>query len=501
MIKYTSTRDDKTEYTFSKALLKGLGADGGLLLPVITPAITLSQIKSLQNKSYQEIALFLMKKFKTDFPENVLRLLIESAYSSNFDDPEIAPLTHLNKNKFVLELWHGPTAAFKDMALQFMPLLFSQALKINKNEFDYLILVATSGDTGAAALEGYKNKDKIKIIALYPDGGVSTIQELTMSTFCASNASVIAVKGDFDQAQSVVKEIFSDGNFNMELKTKHKILLSAANSINWGRLLPQMIYYLSGYIRLIDKKVIKPGDQIDVAVPSGNLGNVFAAYFVLQMGLPIRKIICASNSNNVLTQFFRTGTIDITNRSIVDTPSPSMNILIPSNLERLLFMISKSTEKTAKWMTDLKNSKCFSVDKKTLKKMQDFIFTDWVDNKSTLSCIKKTLSETNYLIDPHTAVAVEIVDRYQKTQKKQIPIIICATAHWSKFPEDTFKAIFNSSEKDIFKILSNITSRFPGTSVPKNIQKLQKLKIQKPPILKPKKSIIESQITKFLTDN
>lgn len=498
MITYLSTRGDKTKYAFSQALLKGLAPDGGLLLPTKTPTINRSQLKSLENKSYQEIALFLMKQLQTDFPDSVLTRLINDAYSTNFDDPKIAPLVHLRENEYILELWHGPTAAFKDMALQFMPLLFSEALQINKSSYSYLILVATSGDTGAAALEGYKNKKNIKIIAFYPDGGVSTIQELTMSTFTASNARVIAVNGDFDSAQTVVKEIFGDENFNLDLKNKHKILLSAANSINWGRLVPQIIYYLSAYIQLSEQKKIKIGDPVDIAVPSGNLGNIFAAFFAKQMGLPIRKIICASNSNNVLTEFFQTGTIDITGRAIVDTPSPSMNILIPSNLERLLYIISGSSAKTKKWMEDLKKTKRFSVDSATLKNMQNFIFTDWVDNSATLECIKDTLDKTGYLIDPHTAVAVEVVRRYKKSEKKQIPIITCATAHWSKFPEDTYNAVFSKSEKNIFKIFKKITTEIPTASVPKNIQKLQKLNPQKIPVLKPDKSSITPEITKFV---
>lgn len=500
MITYLSTRGDKTKYTFSQALLKGMAPDGGLLMPAKTPSISRSQIKSLQNKSYQEIALFLMKKLRTDFSEKALNQLINNAYGTNFDDPKIAPLIHLKENEYILELWHGPTAAFKDMALQFMPLLFSEALNINKSKYSYLILVATSGDTGAAALEGYKNKDNIKIIALYPDGGVSTIQELTMSTFIASNAHVIAVRGDFDSAQTVVKEIFGDDKFNSDLKNQYKILLSAANSINWGRLVPQIIYYLSAYIQLSEQNKIKIGDSVDIAVPSGNLGNIFAAFYAKQMGLPVRKIICASNSNNVLTQFFQTGTIDITGRKIIDTPSPSMNILIPSNLERLLFMVSASTEKTAQWMNDLKKSKKFSVDQKTLRKMQDFIFTDWVDNSATLKRIKDTLAETGYLIDPHTAVAVEVVNRYKKLEKNQIPIITCATAHWSKFPEDTYKAVFDKSEKNIFKIFKKITTNIPTASVPKNIQKLQKLKPKKIPVLKPDKTYIKAEIIKFINN-
>lgn len=503
MITYRSTRGSKKEYTFSQALLKGIAQDGGLLMPVQIPKMPLKKIGELQNKSYQEIALFLMELLETDFPVDVLRKVIQASYSQNFDSPQIAPLVHLKDNQYLLELWHGPTAAFKDMALQLMPLFFSEAIKVKNPSLQYLILVSTSGDTGAAALEGYKNKENIGLVVLYPQNQISKIQELTMTTFKAQNSKVIAIKGDFDEAQSIVKAIFNDKEFNTKLLTEYSLTLSAANSINWGRLVPQLFYYLTSYIRLLDWKKIKLGDEIDIAVPSGNFGNLFAAYFIKQMGLPVRKFICASNSNNVLTEFLQTGIFDISGRVIVPTPSPSMNILAPSNLERLLFLVTNNSQRINHWMNELKEKKKFSIDKQTKKDLQRIFYADWVDNKECLACIKNTLEQTGYLLDPHTAVAVEVANRYEIQKKDNTPIIVCSTAHWSKFPQDVYKAVYgesNKTEKNIFKLLSEIKKQFPNSQIPKNIIALQAKKRMRVPVYQPTKEAIEEAIIKFLKD-
>lgn len=502
MILYKSTRGSGKKYTFSQVLLKGIAEDGGLFLPVKIPQFSLKDIEKLQHKSYQEIALFIMKLLETDFPEPVLRDLINKAYGQNFDNPQIAPLVHIKENEYILELWHGPTAAFKDMALQLMPLLFSQALSSKKEEpKKYLILVATSGDTGAAALEGYKNKKGIKIIVLFPQNQVSSIQELTMTTFKAENGKVIAINGDFDDAQTLVKDIFNDRKFNEKLLTKYGVSLSAANSINWGRLVPQLFYYLVSYVRLLEEKKIKIGSEIDIAVPSGNFGNLFAAFFMKQMGLPIRKFICASNSNNVLTQFFQTGVYDISNRDIIATPSPSMNILVSSNLERFLYLITNNSVRVKEWMKDLKEKKRFTIDTDTRKKIGEFIFADWVDNTDGLTCIKNTLEKTGYLLDPHTAVATEVANRYKsQTKSEDVPLIICSTAHWSKFPRHVFAAINGASqEKNIFKLLSLIKQKAPKTQIPPNILALQKKEKTNIPVLPPSKDVIEEAILNFLS--
>lgn len=503
MITYKSTRGSKKEYTFSQSILKGIADDGGLLLPLKIPKFQIEEINSLQKRSYQEIAFFVMKLLETDFPDDVLKKAINKAYGDNFDTDQIAPIVHLRENQYILELWHGPTSAFKDMALQLMPLLFSEALKLNKDPMQYLILVATSGDTGAAALEGYKNKEGIRIVTLFPENQVSSIQELTMTTFNGKNGRVMAVNGNFDDAQRLVKEIFNDQGFNKKLTAEYGVSLSAANSINWGRLVPQLFYYLVSYVRLIEQKKIKAGDEIDIAVPSGNFGNLFAAYFMKQMGLPIRKFICASNANNILTDFIHTGIFDISGRSLVETPSPSMNILVSSNLERFLFMISGEKAQVKKWMEDLKEKKRFEVDGETRKKLGRFIFADWVDNKDSLLCIKNTLRETGYLIDPHTAVALEVANRYKKQVKNNdVPLLICSTAHWAKFPRDVAHALYGESELgdngDVFGLLEKVKSRVQKTYVPKNIFALQKRKKNKIYAYQPVKEAIEEAIVSFL---
>lgn len=496
MIKYKSTRGGKLLYTFSRAVLKGIADDGGLLVPQKIPKLKIEQIKKLSNKSYKDIAKLILNLFQTDFTQNNLNSIINKAYSKNFDNSQIAPLVHLKNNQYIVELWHGPTSAFKDMALQIMPLFFSEAIKLNKTKHKYLILVATSGDTGKAALEGYKNLENISIIVFFPNKGVSKLQELQMTTQDGNNLEVFAMDGDFDAVQSAVKSVFNNKKFNDELKSK-KIILSSANSINWGRLVPQTIYYVSSYVQLIIQNKIKPGDYIDVCVPTGNFGNILAAFYAKKMGLPIRKLICASNENNVLTDFLKTGIYDISKRKLIKTPSPSMDILIASNIERLLYEITNNVLKVSRWMNDLKNYKKFQVDDKTKNILNDLFYADFITNDECLKNIKDLYKETKYLIDPHTSVAQKVAERFLEKQKKSIPVIICATAHWSKFAKDIYKELISSTSQinDEFEIL-NMLQEY-DSFIPENIDKLKnKVVIHKQKCGVDKKNI-EEKIKKF----
>jgi len=416
MISYTSTRGDNKKNTFSEAILKGMAPDGGLFVPNKLPRFSLNELRKLSKKSYQERAVFIFNLFETNFSDDVIKKIVAQAYASQFDIQNITPVVHLKDNQYILELWHGPTAAFKDIALQIMPLFFLEAIKKEKSNFRYLILAATSGDTGKAALEGYKDKENISAIVFYPNGKVSQLQQLQMQTQEGRNVSVYALLGGFDKVQTLVKDIFQDTAFNKKL-LKKGIILSSANSINWGRLIPQIVYHVSSYIDLVNQKVITFGDAIDVVVPSGNFGNLLAAFYAKKMGLPIRKFVCASNKNNVLTGFFQTGTYDITNRSLSKTPSPSMDILIASNIERLLFLITNDAKQVSLWMRELRTKKKFSVDSATKKILQEEFSADWVSNKECLQNIKRIYDDTHYLMDPHTSIAQIVAERYSKREK------------------------------------------------------------------------------------
>lgn len=508
MIYYKSTRGDKKQWAFSEVILKGIAPDGGLFVPTEIPKLSLDDLEALVGKSYQELCLFITDLFKTDFPKMLLQKLILRAYSSNFDHRQITPLIPLKNNQYVLELWHGPTASFKDMALQIMPSLFSEALKkdnkkrikLGEKPLKYLILVATSGDTGKAALEGYKDKEGISLIVFYPLGGVSKLQELSMLVQEGNNLAVVGMKGDFDDAQRSMKEVFADKEFNQKLFHQYKILLSSANSINWGRLLPQIIYYVGSYVELLSKKVIRLGELIDIAVPTGNFGNIMAAFYARKMGVPIRRLICASNENNALTLFLNTGKYDIRNSQIKKTPSPSMDIIVASNLERLLYEIIKKPSKVKEWMEKLKSERKFEVDEETVSQIKNIFYADWVSNNDCLETIKKTYDETNYLMDPHTAVAQAVVERYQKKYKSDVPVVVCSTAHWSKFPQAVYRGLMGRKPmEDGFEILRKITRLVPNALIPENIIALQNKKIRHTAICQVGKEEVKKVILQYLS--
>lgn len=339
LMDYQSTRNSGLCVSSAQAIAQGISEDGGLFIPKTIPSLTLEEIKNLCGKSYAQAAVYVFSKFLTDFSEAEIKYCVDGAYNTeNFDSDNIMELAHLFDGRYMLELWHGPTCAFKDMALQILPYLLTTSIKKLGIHKKVIILVATSGDTGKAALEGFKDVEGTQILVFYPVDGVSRMQKLQMTTQEGSNVAVCAIKGNFDDAQSGVKKIFTDREVEQKLD-ENKMMFSSANSINWGRLAPQIVYYVYSYVKLVDDEQIKLGDKINICVPTGNFGNILAAYYAKMMGIPVNKLICASNSNNVLTDFINTGVYD-RNRKFYTTISPSMDILISSNLERLLFMLS-----------------------------------------------------------------------------------------------------------------------------------------------------------------
>lgn len=508
MILYKSTRGDNRLYKFSEIILKGIAPDGGLFVPAKIPKIPKKDFPSLMGKSYQELCFYLINLFETDFSKDLLRKIILRAYSNNFDHPQVAPLIHLKDQQYILELWHGPTSAFKDIALQLTAYLFSESLKresrkrqkIGKKALNYLILVATSGDTGKAAMDGYRDKEGISIAVFYPYKGVSHLQELSMITQEGENVCVYGMRGDFDEVQRSVKETFNDKKFNQKLLQEKNTVLSSANSINWGRLFPQIIYHVKSYLDLVSKKVIRSGDEIDIAVPTGNFGNILSAYYAKIMGIPIRKLICATNDNNVYTQFLKTGIYDVRGRKLVKTPSPAMNILIGSNLERLLYELTHDSKKVIAWMKKLSEEKYCIVDEHTLKKFKKHFYADWVSNNDCLSAIKRVYGESKYLIDPHTAVAQEAAERYKRKFSDTVPVVICATAHWSKFPNDVYRTLKGyRTNKDEFALIQAIKTMDPKIHVPQNILDLENKKIRHTGRCKVGKKEAEKNILQYLS--
>ena len=439
--RYRDTRGlDSSGPAFSDVLVKGIATGGGLYVPEELPVLTLPQILGFADMPYWQRAAEIYSLFGVDVPGERIEALMRSAYGQNFDTPEIAPLREVRPDMHVLELWHGPTSAFKDMALQCMPLFFSEAIeaKQSRGELadDFLILVATSGDTGKAALEGFADRKHTSIVVFYPAEGVSDIQRKQMVTQRGENVGVFGVRGNFDDCQTAVKAAFNDDAFNADLHERKKLRLSSANSINWGRLMPQIVYYVSAYAEMVRGGGVAPGGLIDVCVPTGNFGNILAAYYARGMGVPIGRLVCASNENKVLADFFASGLYDITGRDFVNTPSPSMDILISSNLERLLFELA-GAEAVRDWMRQLAEEKRFQVDRQTFGKMRETFIGDFVTNDESLATIKTVFDETGYLLDPHTAVAWEVAERTFDCA----PMLVVSTAHWAKFGADVYKAL------------------------------------------------------------
>lgn len=455
-MEYISTRDkNEKKYLSSEVIKQGLASDGGLFIPTNIPALTLSEIEDMKKYSYAERAAYVLSKFLTDYTYEELLSDALDAYCEESFVGGAAPLKKVNESIYSLELWHGPTAAFKDMALQIMPRLLKRALVKTGEERTALILVATSGDTGKAALEGYKNIDKIKMEVFYPENGVSKVQKLQMATQSGDNLSVCAINGNFDDAQTGVKKIFSDKGCAEKLN-EQGYFLSSANSINWGRLAPQIVYYISAYCDMVSCGNIKLGDKINVCVPTGNFGNIFAAYIAKLMGLPINKLICASNSNNILTDFLNCGEYD-RNRRFYCTVSPSMDILISSNLERLLYLTSGADE-TVRCMSSLNESGKYKVSDSTFSKIKENFYGYFCDEEHTLATVKKYYNEFNYLSDTHTAVALNCAEQYIAQSNDNTPMVVASTASPFKFAQDVYYALTGNKEEDGLSALRELSA-------------------------------------------
>jgi len=459
--------------TFSETLLEGLAPGGGLFVPERLPRLDPDALVRLAGLPYHERAATVFAAFGLDLPPQRQRDLLAAAYGPAFDTPAVAPLREVAPGRWLLELWHGPTLAFKDMALQCMPLFFSEALArahaSGASDLDYLILVATSGDTGVAALAGFADRPHVRICVYYPEAGVSALQELQMVTQPGGNLAVFRLAGDFDACQSSVKAVFDDAAFAAELAREHRLALSSANSINWGRLLPQVAYYVSACADLVAAGALRPGQPLTVCVPTGNFGNILAAWYARRLGVPVGRLLCASNANNVLTQFINEGVYDVASRRLVKTPSPSMDILVSSNLERLLFHLTGDPGRVRAWMHDLRAAGRFALDPATRTAVQELFLGDWVDNDTCLRVIGEVWREHGVLLDPHTAVAWEVARRHGG----EGPVLVVSTAHWSKFAADVVRGLSGlpagapvPDGDDELALLDRVPRLAPGADVP-----------------------------------
>ena len=453
---YKSTRSNEKATALSAEVIKqGLADDGGLFVPDSIPAIAPQEIEALCKESYPVRAATVLSKFLSDYTYEELLEDCEKAYDEKSFIGGAAPLVNIHDGFESLELWHGPTAAFKDMALQIMPRLLSRALEKTGEKRTALILVATSGDTGKAALEGYKDVPRVKIMVFYPIDGVSRVQKLQMATQTGSNVNVCAIRGNFDDAQNGVKVIFGDKEMAEKLQAKG-YFFSSANSINWGRLAPQIVYYVSAYCDLINAGKCRLGEEFNVCVPTGNFGNIFAAYLAKLMGLPIGHMVCASNSNNILTDFLRTGTYD-RNRDFYLTMSPSMDILISSNLERLLYFTAGS-EKTAAYMNALKKDGCYTVDADVLSEIRKNFSGYFTNEEQTAKTIRDTYEKYGYLADTHTAVAIHAAEEYVKETGDNRPMVIDSTASPYKFANDVYRAVTDKDATNELAALDELSA-------------------------------------------
>lgn len=472
---YRSTRDKNGRtVTASQAILQGLSPDGGLYVPASIPKFEFP-LSALEKLSYRELAYHILQTFFSDFSEKELRDCIDNAYGSNFASPKIAPITYHAKNAY-LELFHGPTIAFKDIALQLLPHLMTAAARKNGLQKEIVILTATSGDTGKAAMAGFADVPGTRIIVFYPKDGVSPVQERQMLTQQGKNTSVVGVAGNFDDAQTNVKKIFSDTELNEELE-QAGFRFSSANSINIGRLFPQVVYYFYAYGQLLKAGKIKKGDSINFSVPTGNFGNILAGYFAKRMGLPINKLICASNRNNVLTDFFNEGVYD-KNRPFYVTSSPSMDILVSSNLERLLFYVSgEDPVKTKSLMDELTSTGKYRIDDSMHSKLADF-YAAYATEEQTGQEIAEIFTVDQTAIDPHTAVAAYVAKEYQKNTADPHQTVVVATASPYKFPQFVLTALHAEYSSGSPLSLVDALHSKTGTPLPQTIKDLAVLPLK-----------------------
>ena len=440
-MQYVSTRNKNQKCSAAQAIAQGLAADGGLLTPEVLPKLSPNGLNTMAEMSYQQRAVFVMGSYLDDFTASELSAFASKAYGRDkFDVKEVAPVRQVDERTYCLELWHGPTCAFKDMALQMLSHLLSASLVKNEEGKSACILVATSGDTGKAALEGFKDVDKTRILVFYPKDGVSDIQKLQMQTQEGDNVGVCAVEGNFDDAQTGVKRLFSDPDLQETLAGRG-YFFSSANSINWGRILPQIVYYVSAYCDLLREGRVQKGEPINICVPTGNFGNILSAYYAKQMGVPVNRLICASNQNNVLTDFIKTGVYD-RNRPFYNTMSPSMDILISSNLERMLFEFTERDDEAVKgYMDALAAEGRYEVSEKVKKRLERTFAAGFCGDQETQLMIYKMWKTRGYLIDTHTAVAFYVLEQYRAETGDQTPSLVVSTASPFKFCDNVLGAL------------------------------------------------------------
>ncbi len=466
--------------TASQAILRGIAPDGGLFVPAMFPQVSKEKLVEMAGMDYCQRAVSILKLFLEDYDIPEITQAVHAAYDGDkFDSREIAPVHQLDDATWVLELFHGPTLAFKDMALQLLPHLVTLAAKKNHEQREIAILTATSGDTGKAALEGFRDVPGTSCTVFYPMDGVSNVQKLQMTTTGGENTHVIAVKGNFDDAQTGVKQLFASKAFAEAMDAKGKVL-SSANSINFGRLVPQIVYYFSAYADLIRRGAVSVGEQVNFAVPTGNFGNILAAYYARNMGLPIGKLICASNRNNVLTDFFHTG-IYSTHRTFVKTTSPSMDILVSSNLERLLFEAADRDGALVKvWMEQLSGCGSYSVGEQRLEWMRSLFASGCADDRETAEEIRSRFFHDHYLMDTHTAVASQVLGQYRKATGDNTLTVLVSTASPYKFAEAVLAAVEGQetvASLDAFTCAEEL-SKMIGIPVPRQVQELKTLPVR-----------------------
>lgn len=462
--------------TGAEAIVQGLSRDGGLFLPETIPAISMKTLQEMASWPYQKRAAYVMKLYLDEFTEDELLSYAEKAYgAAKFDSEKVAPLHMADENTSILELWHGPTCAFKDMALQMLPYLLTASLRKTGETKTACILVATSGDTGKAALEGFCDVDGTKILVFYPRDGVSDIQKLQMVTQAGDNVGVCAVEGNFDDAQTGVKRIFSDGALREKL-AENGYFLSSANSINWGRVLPQIAYYVSSYAELLASGRIEAGQPINFCVPTGNFGNILAGYYAKRMGVPIKTLICASNANNVLTDFIETGVYD-RNRPFYQTASPSMDILISSNLERLLYLLCGSDEAVRGYMRSLLETGRYALTQELAAKVKADFACGFCDDETTLTTIGRVFLEKNYLLDTHSAVAYTVLQAYREKSGDDTPTVLVSTASPFKFCTSVLDALGEHEHAAGTAVIEQLAAR-SGKCAPKPLASLAGKKVR-----------------------
>lgn len=475
---YNSTRDSGCIVTAAQAIAQGISQEGGLFVPETLPVLSREDLEKMVGMSYNEKAKMVLSRFLTDFTSEELDYCVDNAYNDRkFDSANISEISRVGESAYLLELWHGPTCAFKDMALQLLPYLMTTSSRKTAPDKEIVVLVATSGDTGKAALEGFADVPHTRMLVFYPENGVSEMQKLQMTTQSGENVSVCAIKGNFDDAQSGVKKIFTDPVIEAEL-AKNGQMFSSANSINWGRLVPQIVYYIAAYTTLVEQGEIAMGETVNVTVPTGNFGNILAAYYAKLMGLPVGKLICASNRNRVLTDFIRTGVYD-RNRDFYTTTSPSMDILISSNLERLLYQLCGRDDAVIRdWFGKLASEGKYTVSDSVKEKLQADFWGGFCDDEQTAATIRKTFEDYGYLCDTHTAVAVKVYQDYTAETGDKSKCIIASTASPYKFNDAVLTAISDEEiPADPFE-QAEMLSRISGTAPPASLMELKTKKVR-----------------------